>query len=317
MFFILKFILARVEVLKIYLCSKQQHKAKTSLSQYLMHSQKGSCYRRWVKELVGQNKRHFPVLPSWRESLFHGWPNAEALRLSLETSALWVNLALVYGGKLGSFCLEMHQILSHLQGKDNLRSQGSRFLCFFCTSPVWCAGCPMLRSGFILRTVCPGAKELQKPTSHPEACMSFRLPHILQMPFFRLAGPALSSTGVSRARCSASSKHSWGAWCCLCPLLCSVAPCIMPNLVLSVFTLLCLYPVPLFSSLPIPFSIFILANTDMYQSQMSTFMLQSYLSHQIIIRIVLSASQFLVSAVSSRTLMEINCYFGVSRAAAL
>lgn len=55
----------------------------------------------------------------------------------------------------------------------------------------------------------------------------------------------------------------------------------------------------------------------MYQSQMSTFMLQSYLSHQIIIRIVLSASQFLVSAVSSLTLMEINCYFGLSRAAAL
>lgn len=103
-------------------------------------------------------------------------------------------------GKLGSFCLELYQILSHLQGKDNLRSQGSSFLYFFCTSPVWCAGCPMLRSGFILRTVCPGAKELQKPTSHPEACMSFRLTHMLQMPFFRLAGPALSSTGVSRGK---------------------------------------------------------------------------------------------------------------------
>lgn len=156
--------------------------------------------------------------------------------------------------------------------------------------------------------VAPGSlHELQTASNAPDAFLQTCWPRHL----------AVSCTCLSRGKVLCIFKAFMG--CLMLPL---PATLLCSTVYYAKYCAFRVYPVMPLSCPSVfisfyPFFHLILANTDTYQSQMSTFMLQSYLSHQNIISIVLSASQFLVSALSSLTLMEIKCYFGVSRAAAV
>lgn len=76
----------------LYLYPKQQHKPQTSQPRSLMHPQKGSCCRAWLRGLKSRLQRwdcrkrweaFHPVFPFWKQTVFPGWPNVEVLRLSL------------------------------------------------------------------------------------------------------------------------------------------------------------------------------------------------------------------------------------------
>lgn len=125
------------------------------------------------------------------------------------TMSLWVYLTIVYKGMLGSFCMELQQlVLSHLCEKVSLRFHDTSSLSFICTSPAWCTWCSMLSNSTVFRTACPGAWELQIAHLRPPGLQS--VPSALDT-FHQTCSPsqaAASSTCHSIARCTEDSQHS-------------------------------------------------------------------------------------------------------------